>query len=85
MKDSQQIANMQEDIDGLKSDVRDIRDALLGDDFNPGFKQRIADVETRALDNSRHLHKLRNYYVAASSVFGFLAAGLLILTKLDIL
>ena len=85
MKLDQQITVMTDDINELKSDVKDIRDALLGDEFNPGFKQRIGEVESRALFNSRHLHKLRNYYVAAVSIFGFLSAALLLLTKLNII
>jgi hypothetical protein len=66
------IMSMQDDINGLKSDIKAIRDALIGDDFNPGFKQRIEKVESDTDKNTVRLNRVYIYGAAVISILGII-------------
>lgn len=79
------ILSMQEDIQSLKSDIKEIHDALIGDSFNPGFKQRIEKVELDTDKNTQRLNKMYSYGAAIISILGFAGIILGVLYKTGIL
>jgi hypothetical protein len=49
--ESIELKELREQVDDLVDDVKDIKKAILGDDFNPtGYTKRLDNIETR-LDN----------------------------------
>ena len=86
------IASMQKNIKSLEgkiieqgTDIKDIHDALLGDDFNPGFKQRIEKIEIDTDENTSQINKVRNYIVAIVSAIGIIGGVLGILAKTGVI
>ena len=47
------------EISEIKKDISTIKNALLGDEYNPGFKQRIETVEVRARENAISIQKFK--------------------------
>lgn len=82
---SNSLINMQEDIQSLKEDMKEIKDALLGDSFNPGFKQRIQKVEIDTTHNTQKISKLYTYFAAIVSVLGVVSLAIGLLTKLNVI
>ena len=62
------VVKMQEDIDKLKDKVGDIYDALIGTEFNPGFKQRIEVAEIKADKTDRKVNGIYIYGSALASI-----------------
>ena len=61
-----QFYSMQKDINFLKEksysqtrDLGEIKKALLGDEFNPGFKQRIETVEVQSREFEKFQQKVK--------------------------
>jgi hypothetical protein len=82
---NESLQYMQNDMDILKEDVRDIKQALIGDEFNPGFKQRIEKVEVDTGDNTLRISKLYTYGSAVVSVLGLLGLIFGLLSKFGII
>ena len=66
------LSIMQEDIRSLKADVKDIKQALIGDGFNPGFKQRIEKVEVDTKDNTNKISKIFTIAYVAKGIPGII-------------
>jgi hypothetical protein len=79
------ILNMQEDIHSLQADIKQIKDALLGDGYNPGFKQRIERVETETERNTVAVVNIKNWGSAAFAIVGILGTIFTILSKSGII
>ena len=66
-------------------DIKDIKDALLGDGYNPGFKQRIEKVEKETDKNTSQLSKLKSYGTAIVSFLGLVGVVFGILAKTGVI
>lgn len=80
-RNEESISRMQEDIHKLGEDVRIIKTALLGDNYNPGFKQRIEFVELETDKIKKNQDTIKSYIMAIVSILGLIGVVIGILTK----